>query len=188
MLQRKLFLLLAISALWLSGLGCALTGATAISEKPTPPATADLKAAETQVKSAVQTAASGGRVTLEFSEGQLTSAANQELQKQGENRLRDLQIRLDDGLMYISGQVNQNGFDVPLSLSVRISVDSRGQPKTEIVSGKAGPFSLPQNILDEITAQFDAVLQSQLEASSRSLVVEHIAIDNGMISVTAQLQ
>jgi uncharacterized protein YpmS len=188
MLQRKFFVVLVISVLLFSSLGCILAGRTAQIATPTPVATEDLTPLETQVESAVKTAVSGGRVTLEFTEGQLTSAANQELASQGESRIRDLQIRLDDGLMNISGQVEQNGLDLPLTISLKINVDSQGRPHTQIVSGKVGPFSLPQNMLDQITTQIDTMLQSQLDSSAQALFVESIGIDNGVITVVAQLK
>ena len=80
---------------------------------------------ETQLYSAAATAVQGGKVHLEFTEGQLTAAANTELQKQGETRIKDVQIGLDAGLLNLSGTVNQDGFEMPLT---HIDEDHRRRP------------------------------------------------------------
>lgn len=186
--QRKWFALAAISILILSSLACNLPTAAGMAESAISSPTEDPQLLETQLNTALSTALSGGRVTLELTEGQLTAAANEELLQSGENRIKDLQIRLDDGLMTISGQVNQNGFDLPLNIAVRIRVDPQGKPHTEIVSGKLGPLSLPDNMLAQITAQFDQMLQTQLSANADNLFVESIGIENGKMTIVAQIQ
>jgi len=188
LIQRKWFAFAAISILIFSSLACNL--ATGISSEKTaiPVPTEDPAALETQVSGAISTAVSGGRITLELTEGQLTAAANEELQTSGEDRIQDLQVQLDDGVMVISGEANQNGMNLPLSISVKINVDSQGKPHTQIVSGKLGPFSLPETMLAQITTQFDQMLQSQLSANAESLFVESISIDNGVITIVAQIQ
>jgi hypothetical protein len=186
--QRKLFVLLTLTALLASSLGCAFLSGNAATETPTPAVTEDPHAVETQVSAAIGTAESGGRITLEFTEGQLTAAANEEIQNQGETRISDLLIHLDDGVMTISGRANQNGLELPLTIALKITADSLGKPHTEIVSGKLGPFSLPDNLLTQITTQLDEVLQSELDANAQDLFVESIGIDNGMITVVAQMR
>ena len=146
----------------------------------------DPGAVETQVYAAIATAASGGRIVLEFTEGQLTATANQELQSSGEQSIRDLRVALDDGLVTITGKVNQSGFDLPLTIDLTISVDGSGVPHTNVVGGKLGPFSLPQDMLDQIAAQFDQVLQDELDASAENLFVESVSIDNGKITIVAE--
>jgi len=186
--KRKWYALVSVSILILSSLACNLpTGASSVETAiPVPPE--DPAAVETQISGAISTAISGGRITLELTEGQLAAAANDELLASGEDRIQNLQIRLDDGLMAISGEVNQNGMTLPLTVSVKIDVDSQGKPHTQIISGKLGPFSLPENILAQITTQFDQMLQNQLSATAQTLFVESIGIDNGKITIIAEIR
>ncbi len=185
--QRKWFAFAAISILILSSLACNLATSASSVETAIPISTDDPAALETQVSGAISTAISGGRITLELTEGQLTAAANEELQASEENRIRDLQVSLDDGVMVITGEVNQSGMDLPLTVSVKIDVDPQGKPHTQIVSGKLGPFSLPENILAQITTQFDQMIQAQLSANAESLFIESIGIDNGKITIVAHI-
>lgn len=184
MLERKSILTLALAALLIAGLACNLPGFTGPGAAPTE----DLTPVATQVASAIKTAQNGGRITLTLTEGQLTSLANQEAQSQPDNPISDIRIRLDDGVMAFSGQAEQDGLSMPISASVNISADAQGRLHTQIISGKLGPFALPQGTLDQLTAQFDAIIQSQLAANAGSLFVENIAIDNGQITITAQIK
>jgi len=186
--RPKRLVLLTIIIFILPALACKLTGFGALPPTPTPVSTAEMQAMETQLYSAAATAVSGGKVHLEFTEGQLTAAANNELQKQGETRIQDIQIGLQGGLINVSGLVNQNGLQLPLSLSMKINVDSEGKPHTQVVSGQIGVFAIPESMLSQITAQFDQMLTSQLQAQGRQLFIESLTIDNGKISIVAQMK
>ncbi len=51
---------------------------------------------------------------------------------------------------------------------MKINVDSQGKPHTQIISGTVGPFAIPDSMLEQITAQFDQMLASQLQADGRT--------------------
>ena len=101
--RRKTVIILTGFALILSTLACSLVSRTAAPPTPTPISTAEFQAMETQVQSAAGTAVAGGKVHLEFTEGQLTAAANSELQQRGETRIKNVQVGLNAGLMNLSG-------------------------------------------------------------------------------------
>jgi hypothetical protein len=183
-IRRMLIVTLFVLTIALSGLGCALLG-KATSANPTPKATEDISPVVTQIIAAATSAASGEKIVLEFTEGQLTTIANQELQSQSEGALQNLRIRLGDGLMHITGDVNQGGIKLPLNIALRINVDNQGIPHSQIVSGKVGPFSLPQDMLDQTTSQLDLILQQQLDANADNLFVDSLNIDNGKITIIA---
>ncbi len=184
--RRKRVIFMTVIALILSTLACSLVSPTAPPPTPTPISTAEYRAMETEVQSAAATAAAGGKVHLVFTEGQLTAAANTELQKQGETRIKNLQIGLDAGLLNLSGLVNQSGLDLPLTISMKITVDDQGKPHTQVVSGKVGMFGLPDNMLKQITDQVDQMITSQLQANGGNVFIESLTIDKGKIDIVAQ--
>ena len=186
--RRKRVIILTVIALILSALACSLVNPTAAPPTPTPISTEELLALETEVHSAAATAAAGGKVHLEFTEAQLTAAANSELQKQGETRIKEVQIGLQDGLLHLAGQVNQNGFEMPLAIAMKIIVDSQGKPHTQIVTGTIGPFAIPDSMLEQITTQFDQVLDSQLQSNGGDVFIESLTIENGKINIVAQMK
>jgi uncharacterized protein YpmS len=183
-IKSKLIVTLIVLTIALSGLGCALVE-RAISATPASVRTEDTSAVITQISAAATSAATGGQIVLEFTEGQLTTIANQELQNQNEGSLQDLQIRLNDGMMQITGNATQDGLSLPLTINLKINVDSQGAPHSQIVSAKVGPFSLPQDMLDQTTSQLDQILQQQLDASADNLFVDSLSIDNGKITIVA---
>lgn len=180
--------ILILIALTASSLGCLFSFQSEAVTTEIPNSTESVVSIETQVNAAIETVQNGGKIFLELTEDQLTSVAADELSKQGNSDIRNLRISLDDGLMKISGDVDQNGIELPLTLFLKINVDQNGQPFTEIISGKVGIFSLPDNLLAQITSQFDLILQAQLAASAGSLFVESVGIDNGKLTVVARPQ
>ena len=186
--RRKRVIFLTVIAIALAVLACSLARPAALTPTATPVSTVDVPALETQVNSAASTAVAGGKVHLEFTEAQLTAAANTEIQKSGETRIKDIQIGLQGGLLTVSGQVNQSGFDMPMEIVMKITIDSQGKPHTQIISGTVGPFAIPDSMLEQITAQFDQMLASQLQADGKNLFIESLTIDNGKINVVAQMK
>ncbi|MCZ7553384.1 MAG: hypothetical protein M5U05_12495 [Anaerolineales bacterium] len=186
MLQRKLSLFLPVIALLLAALACNLPGSASPTAKPIP--AGRLIPAETQIAAAIQTAQSGGRVTLELTENQLTALANKELPAQGETQVSNARIRLAGGVMEFTGEVQQNGLSLPLAVTVQVSADTQGRAHARAVAGKLGPFALPQSQLDQLSSQFDALLQAQLAAYAGNLFVERISIGEGLLTITAQLR
>lgn len=186
--RRNTVIFLTGFALILSALACSLVSPTAAPPTPTPISTAEYGAMETQVQSAAGTAVAGGKVHLEFTEGQLTAAANTELQKQGEERIKNVQVGLNAGLMNLSGTVNQNGIEMPLTISMKIIVDEQGKPHAQVISGKVGMFAIPDSMLKQITDQVDQMITSQLQANGANLFVESLTIDGGKIDIVAQMK
>jgi len=186
--RRKRVVFLTVIAIVLSTLACSLVSPTAAPPTPTPISTAEYQSMETEVLSAAATAAAGGTVHMEFTEGQLTAAANTELQQSGETRIKNLQIGLQGGLLNLSGTVTQNNIEMPLTISMKITVDDQGKPHTQIVSGKVGMFAIPDDMLKQITAQVDQMITSQLQANGANVFIESLTIDNGKLDIVAQVK
>ncbi len=146
----------------------------------------DPNAILTQVSAAVATGSESGEIVIELTESQLTAAANEALQNQGQETIRNLQIELDNGLVTATGKMDQNGIDFPVTLIFSITVDSSGSPYVNIQEGKLGPFPLPQNILDQLKVQFDQILKSQISAISGDIFVKNISINAGTLLVIAE--
>lgn len=187
-IRRKRVIILTVIAFVLPALACSLFRPGALPPTPTPVSTAEMQAMETEVHSAAGTAAAGGEVHLEFTEGQLTAAANNELQAQGETRIKDVQIGLNSGQVELSGLVNQNGIELPLTILMKITINDQGQPHSQVVSGKVGMFAIPDNMLKQITDQVDQMITSQLQANGGNLFVESLTIENGKMNITARMK
>lgn len=185
--QRKFSCLLMIIAVLLAAmLACNLPGrSTAPQDTPIPVSSEAVVQLETQVVQAVATVQAGGPIVLEMTEQQLTSAATLELQDQDEQQFRNMQIRLRDGLVIISGTTTQSGFDLPVSVKVRLSVTDDGRPKSVIEEATVGPFDLPDSIVSKISTQVEQELFLQMGGSFDTMAIDSIVIADGKITVTA---
>jgi uncharacterized protein YpmS len=157
-------------------------------ETPVVVSTKSAETLATEVSSVIANAKPGESIVLEVTEEELTSAAITEIQSSGENRIQNLQIRLRDGKMIITGDVSQSGLSLPLSVSLTFTIDANGQPRSKVLEGSVGPFSLPESYLTEITSELDKALMKELNAESSNLVVESITIADGRMTLLAVKQ
>ena len=183
--KRSFLLVLTIVVLVTASLACNLPLRGRKTPTPIPVNPASVEELATQVAAAASAAASGDSIVLEFTEEQLTSAAALELQSQGETRLSNLQVFLRDGMIRITGTANQDGFDLPLSITLKVTADGQGLPHSEIVEAKVGPLSLPQSIMDQFTAGFDQLLTARFAQEAGDVVIDNISIDDGKMTIVA---
>ena len=188
-IQRRMFILLVLVTFVLTNLSCnfvkVMTKSASPTETPIAVSTESVESLATEVNSVISKAQAGDPIVLEVTEEQLTSAATNELQASGENRVHNLQIRLRDGKMIITGNVDQGGLTLPLSVSLTFTIDAQGQPRSQVVEASVGPFSLPESYLTDITSQLDQALMDQLNANAVNLVVDSITIADGRMTVLA---
>jgi len=134
-----------------------------------------------EVQSAIATAQSGGPVRLVITEEQLTSLVAMGIQSQSDMSIENVQVHLRNGQIQITGQAKRSGVNLPLSVSLEVSVDAEGRPSSRVVAAKVGPFSLPDSILDQVTAQLDQALMRQFNADN--VVVDSITIADGTMTI-----
>jgi len=186
--KRTLLLVSAILALVISILACNLPGrqnqATPESIPVSSQAVEDLA---TQIAGAAATAVSGGPIVLEMTEQQLTSAAALELQSQGETRVQDVEVRLREGQIIITGRANQDGFSLPFSATLRLTANAQGLPQTEIVKATIGPLPLPESMTSELTSRFNQMVLAEISSigNGSSVLIDSITITDGKITIVA---
>jgi uncharacterized protein YpmS len=184
--KYRLRMFLILSLLLTAILACKLPGTTsAPAPTPIPVSTQAVEELATQVVQAASTAQAGGPIILEMTEAQLTSAAALQLQAQGEQSIQNVQVRLQNAQMIISGTTKQGGLDLPVTLVLQPTVDAQGVPKSKVVDAKVGPMSLPESVVNEISSRFDQLLIQQLGATSQAIAVDNITIADGKMTVTA---
>lgn len=178
-----------LAVLLIASLACNFPGVGAPAT-PEPVVVSSQAAAELQqnVQSAAATAISGGPVSLVITEGQLTSLAALELQNLQEPRIEEVQILLRDGLIKVSGKVNQGGFSAEMKLALSASIGADGLPKTKAESASLGPIPIPDALLDQLTNQIDEMLASQLAQNGQRMVVENLTIADGVMAISGRLQ
>jgi uncharacterized protein YpmS len=183
--KRSFLMVMAMAALVASSIACNLPKRTRETPTPIPLSGSSVEELATQVAAAASAAASGDSIVLEFTEEQLTTAAALELQSQGETNIRDVQITLLDNQIQITGSANQNGFDLPVSIALRLTVDEQGRPHSQIIEAKVGPLSLPQSMIDQFTTGFDQLLTAKFAEQAGDIVIDSIDINDGKMTIVA---
>ena len=183
--------LLVIGLVLSTGLACNLVNLARFGKANPTPVPVSSEAVEQlvdNIEDAVATASAGGTVTLVMTEEQLSSLAAFEMQKSSNAEIQNLQIRLRDGLVKITGQVNESGLSLRAAIDVKITLDAQGKPHSEVVSAKVGPFSIPETMLNELTSELDHYLLDQINSYGKQLVVEQITIADGRLTMVGTLK
>jgi len=204
---KKISLILAVALSMTTILACGLTNSifgtsekndaastkstSQVIQQPTvtlvPILTHEVLSLATQISSASVTAQHGGPVVIEITEEQATSAANLALSQSEEQPVKNLQIRFTKNQMSITGDVNQSGFNLPLTVIVRFTVDSQGKPHSEVVSAEVGFLSIPEDMLNQLTSSLDSMILSQFSSDSSKVKVENLTISDGKMTLVARI-
>ena len=184
--QIKPFIVTVLILLPLVSISC-LAGSRSIqpTATPIPASTEAVEELGEEVESAVETAQSGGPVQLVITEEQLTSLAVMGVQSSPDVNIKNIQVRLRDGQVQISGQAESRGIDLPLSITIEISVDAAGRPRSKVITAKVGPFSLPDSMLEQITAQLDQAVMNQFIGGD--MVIDSITIADGNMIIEGHM-
>jgi uncharacterized protein YpmS len=120
-----------------------------------------------------------GKLRVVVTEAQLTDLISKELNSQADAVLSDPQVHLRDGQMILTGQVQQSGLNAELEMVMQAGVTADGRPEISLVSASVGMFSLPQNMLDDLSSQIKSAFESKIDAGIEQIFIESITIDGG---------
>ena len=186
--RRSVFILTILAVLLLASLACNLP-AIAISRSQTntknAPNTEPTLSTEPPVSNAPENSTP---FTIALTEGQLNAIIQQELGQQTGETIRDLQLRLQNGQIHLTGTVTQNGLNLPLNLAIEAGTNGQGGITFHVVSASAGPLPLPQSMRDQIEALLNQNLQPVINQLSNNMYIESITISDGVMNVTGHTQ
>ena len=120
-----------------------------------------------------------GMLRLVLDEAQITSLISKELSSQETPTLRDPQVFLRDGQMVLTGKVQQSGLNADLEMIMEVGVTSDGRPEISLISASVGLFSLPQNMLETLSAQIKSAFESKIAQGIDNIFIDSITIDGG---------
>jgi uncharacterized protein YpmS len=120
-----------------------------------------------------------GKLRIVLTEAQITSMISEELSSQENPSLQEPQVFLQDGQMVLTGKVQQSGLNADLEMVMEVGVTSDGKPDVSLISASVGMFSLPQNVLDDLSAQIKSAFESKIDQGIDKIFIDSIAIDGG---------
>jgi uncharacterized protein YpmS len=185
--EQKKILLLIIAVPMVISLACNFPGINQPAPEEVgviPVTTESVQKLDDNIQSVIEDIQSGGPFQLIVTESQLTSLANYELQSYQDYEIQNVQIDLRDGQARITGDVEQNNINLPLSIVLKFSVDGSGKPESEIVSATIGPFQIPESFLDQLPSMMDSILVTQILPANQNVVIEQITINDGQMIIS----
>ncbi len=178
----------ALTLIITAALACQLGGDAFQETERIPILTDDAVIMSQKLEQAVQEAKQTGTFTIEMTEQQLTSYVALNLAKSNQVPITNLQIRLRDDQIWINGDAQQDNIQLPLSVAVKVGVDSTGSLLIEFTSDKIGPFTLPRIMLDTIEQQVEKVFLEQVAKVGEATVIEEISIGEGSMKIRGTMQ
>ncbi len=178
----------ALTLIITAALACQLGGDVFQETDRIPILTDDAVIMSQKLEQAVQEAKQTGTFTIEMTEQQLTSYVALNLAKSNQVPITNLQIRLRDDQIWINGDAQQDNIQLPLSVAVKVAVDSTGSLLIEFTSAQIGPFPLPRIMLDTIEQQVEKVFLEQVAKVGEATVIEEISIGEGSMKIRGTMQ
>ncbi len=172
--------LLVILTLMGAGLACALPGGPKLPASPIPVSTEAAGEMQNTVQTAVANAAQTGTLDLTFTEEQITSYVAVKLAEQTEAPFTDPQIFLRDGKIQIFGKAHAGQLTANASIIMSASIDAEGQLSLTVDQADFGPVPVPDNILQDISAQLETALTEQ---TGSNVVITSVTIAEGTLTL-----
>lgn len=120
-----------------------------------------------------------GQLRLILTEAQLTSLIAEELGSQDDPMLLEPQISLRNGQMVLTGIIQQSGLNADLEMIMDVGVTPDGKPDVTLLSATVGLFSLPQDMLENISAQIKSAFESKIDQDIDKIFIDSITIEDG---------
>ena len=180
--------LYALSALLAATLACSIFvgGPTFPTELPAPTQTPE--SLSDQIQQAVTAGATTGEISLQITEGQLTSFLADKLARQAHPLITEPRVYLRSGQMIVYGKATSGIFTANVSMTLAASVDENGQPKIDVVSTDFGPIPAPQGLNDMISASFQEAFTGYLGPVATGFRMQTISIGDGVMTVTGRFK
>lgn len=196
MRQSKYALPIFLMTLILTSLACTINvgGPDYSSLPPVPISTEYAQSIGDEVQRAFEEGAQTGSITLNLTEGQITSYLasrlqnDPNLQQNNQPLITDPQVYLQNGQMQIYGKTQQGMFTANIGIVVDIGVDENGQPKIDIVSADFGPLPAPEGLRDTVEAMVREAYTGSLGPVATGLRIETITIANGIMTVSGRIR
>jgi hypothetical protein len=177
-------LLPAILALGLGSLACniGLSG-------PTPPAPRIPVSTEAagDLESMIATAVEGaqnGRVSIVITEEQLTSYVAVRLAQEPDSALRDAQVYLRDGKVFVHATATAGAVTMPVQIGFIVSTTPEGRLSLALDEAGLGPVPVPSSVLNAISEGLNEVVAGQFGPQATGFRITDAVVTDGQMLVT----
>jgi hypothetical protein len=155
---------------------------------PTPPGPAIPVSTEAagelqQIWKTALESSSNGEVGVTITEEQLTSFLAYKLAAQANPPLRDPQVYLRDGKIYIYGTARAGNISTTALMAVALVVNNDGSFKFSIDEADFGPLPVPDKLLASVSAGLNEAFTGQFGSLASGFKVTNAAIADGQMII-----
>jgi hypothetical protein len=183
--RHKIPVILSVITLLLTVIACSIfIGGP---DYPTPTIAVSTEAVgemQQSVETAVAAGIDSGRISLSFTESQLTSYLYYKLQAQQIPMIEDPQIFLRDDQLQIFGRARSGYFVATASVIFTVVVDDQGQLLIELSSADFGPLPAPEGFKDLVTTFIKEAYIGALGPAATGFRLESVVISDGTMVIT----
>ena len=186
-MKNKFFLAGLILAL--ASLACSIfIGGPQYPSTPVPVSTVAVQSLQDQVNQAIAAGAASGTVTINITEGQITSYLADQVQSQPNPVITDPEVFLRDGQMTVFSKIQQGLFVANASVTMTVGVDENGQPQILITHQDFGPIPAPDGLNQAISSFVQQAFTGSLGPVATGFRLENISIADGVMTVTGRIK
>ena len=189
MRKRKISLLASLSVLLLSLIACTINvGGPAYPDQRVPVSSDASGELQGSIQTAVAEGAETGKISIEITQGELTSFLAEYLKQQPEPVLSDPQVFLHSGQMQVYGTATQGYFQANIEIIITAGVDDQGQLIIDVASADFGPFPVPAGLKNAVSATIQEAYTGSIGPAAVGFRLETITISEGSMLIDGRIK
>ena len=157
--------------------------------KPTPTPVSQKPLAPQQVlNQAVKVDPANNTIIVTLTEDQLDGLILTELQKLGSSSqvsITNPSVKLQDGMVTLTGQITSGPLNVDFKLSLKPSISSDHHLVFGVVEGNLGTLPVPADIIKQVVDQLNTSINQTISSSGENIVVDSVSITDGKMIILA---
>ena len=137
---------------------------------------------------AVKVDSSAGTITITLTETQLNGLILVELQKLQSSlqvSVNNPVVKLQNGLITLSGQLSSGPINSDFSLSIKPVVTADHKLSFEMADSNFGGLPVPQEIIKQLIAKFNTAVNQSINSSGENILIDSITISDGKMVILA---
>ena len=137
---------------------------------------------EDNISQVVRNIEEGKPISLVINESELSSLLVYRLEQQSGGLISDSQVYLRDGIIQYRGLLSQPPLSAPIEADIQVKVTKDGRLDYQVLTANAGPIGVPEELIDNITSQFDQALYSA-NSDMNKIWIENAITADGVMTI-----
>lgn len=141
-----------------------------------------------QLQVAQTAAVQSGMITVTINETQITSLLATNLESVSNPFIQYPQVYLQNGEIQVYGKVTQGNLQANARIVLTTALNPDGQQVIKVTSTDFGPFPIPAELNNSISAMIDQAFTGAFGPAITGLRIEAINIEDGVLTLTGRVK